>query len=259
MVSGPTSIQRTPVMHFRPDPGEPAARLSAPESQSAGLVTLQEQRNETRLRLRAMSQGEDIVFSKRTFSLGLGSSSPTINGGLTTVLTKSDRNGYLPDTVYRPQAPQQNLPNSSEETDEATPDSENASEDIQSATQPSKEELDQQKSDVESENRQLERNLLRAQMEKDRAYQNGNAVQAQQADRKQTDLEQKMENNDEEKRKVEQELVRQESQPYRPNTGPIRSENVSAATSILGALFGGGGNLQQAPNAPQVPRFSFAG
>lgn len=261
MVSGPTSISSAPVMHFRPDPGEPAARLSAKESQSAGLVTLQEQRNETRLRMRAMSQGEDIIFSQRTFSLGLGSNSPTVNGGLTTVVTKPDRNGFLPDTVYQPQAPQSNQSNSSEETDETTPESQTAegtSEDIQSAAQPSKEELDQKKTDVESENRQLERNLLRAQLEKDRAYQNGDAVQAQQADQKQADLERKIEDNEEEKKKVEQEQALEESKDFQQNTGQILSENVAAASSVLGVLLGGG-DLQQAPSAPQVPRFSFAG
>lgn len=264
MVSGPTSIHSAPIMHFRPDPGEPAARLASPESQSAGLVTLQEQRNETRLRMRAMSQGEDIVYSNRTFSLGIGGSSPTVNGGLTTVVTKPDGNGYLPDSVFKLQAPQNQEPRETEPTtfqQEENQSSQSSAHNIQSAVQSTPEELEQKKQDIDSENRQLERNLLRAQLEKDRAYQNNNAVQAQQADRKQTNLVQKIVKNEEEIRAVEQEKIQQEKQDSQSNNiGQILSDRVAAATSVLGGMIGAGntGALQQASTTPQIPRFSFA-
>jgi len=267
MVSGPTSISSMPVMHFRPDPGEPAARLAAKEPQSAGLVTLQEQRNVTRLRMRAMSQGEDVIYSNRSFTLGVGALSPTFNGGLTTVVSKPDRNGFLPDTAFLPSTSREEETGEAEESKPEEEENQAAStspENLQSATQPTEEELDQKQQDIDAENRQLERNILRAQMEKERAYQTDNEVQLQQTDRKEAEMEREMEENDEEKREIEQERFQQKLEEFQQNAGQILSENLASASSMLDVMFGS--NREPAaprnptqPLTPYIPRFSFAG
>ena len=44
-------------------------------------MTAQEQRNETRLRLQALARGEDVIYSNRTFTLGLQRSQPGLQRG----------------------------------------------------------------------------------------------------------------------------------------------------------------------------------
>ncbi len=265
MSSGLTSISNTPVMHYRPDPGEPAVRLSAKEQQTAGLVTLQEQRNETRLRSRAMVRGEDVIYSNRTFSLGVGSVSPTYNGGLTTVVTRTDGNGFLPNTVVQQSASDEKSADPTEEAENKENTDAMASDpltELQSAVQPTPEELDEKKQDIESENKQIERNLLKAQLEMDRAYQNGNPLQAQQADRKQTDLERQKEENEKEKRDIVQKQAQQKGEETGSGIGQIGKENLTNASSLLEILFGKEQDPQQPvlqyPSTPDIPRFSFA-
>jgi hypothetical protein len=266
MVIGPVGMQSMPVMHFKPDPGEPAVRLAATEAQSAGLVSTQEQRNETRLRMRAMAQGEDVLFTNRTFTLGVGDVSPTINGGLTTVVTRTDSNGFLPNSVYQPQAPsndEMQAADESEETQVGFDPLADSSTDLQNAAQPSEDELEEQEQDLESEDQRLERNITMARMEMDRAIQSGNPTQIEETRREEAKLEREMDDNEKEKRSVELERLQQKMDDFQQDADQVLEQNLAAATGILD-LFSGA-NTQAAPRGiPMVtagnttPNFSFA-
>ncbi len=255
-----------PVMHFKPDPGEPAIRLAATEAQSAGLVSTQEQRNETRLRMRAMAQGEDVLFTKRTFTLGVGDVSPTINGGLTTVVTRTDSNGFLPNSVYQPQTPSKDYLEAAEESEE--PEAEDdalsaSSTDLQNATQPTEDELQEQEQDLESEDQRLERNITLARMEMDRAIQSGNPAQIEENRREEAKLEREMDDNEKEKRSVELERLQQKMDDFQQDADQVLQQNLAAATGVLSALFGGAeqpapGGIPMVTAGNTTPNFSFA-
>lgn len=249
-------------MHFQPDPGEPAVRLSAKESESAGLVTLQEQRNETRLRLRALSQGEDIVYSQRTFNLGIGQNSATVSSGLTTVVTRTDSNGYLPDSVVQMEvgdgehAPVYPAPASRAEAQAAPRNS-------SSIDQPSEKELNQEEQNLETEKNQLERNLLRAQFERDQYRQNGNAVLAENAEQKQRLIEREIEKNEKEKRSVNQACIQRSMNPSQKEAGgrASRMGNATGAASddaYLQNRHEGRQNEPATASSLLLNRFSFA-
>jgi len=267
MVIGPVGMQNMPVMYFKPDLGEPAARLAATEAQSAGLVSTQEQRNETRLRMRAMAQGEDVLFTNRTFTLGVGDVSPTINGGLTTVVTRTDSNGFLPNSVYQPQAPSKDEMQAADESEETQvgfdPLADSSTTQLQNAAQQTDEELEEQEQDLESEDQRLERNITMARMEMERAIQSGNPAQIEETRREEAKLEREIENNEKEKREVELERLQQNLDDFQQDSDQILEQNLAAATGVLNLLSGA--NTQAAPmGIPMVtagntiPDFSFA-
>jgi len=238
MVNGPTAVGSSPQIHYRPDPGEPAVRLSAPPQQTAGLVTAQEQRNETRLRSRAIISGQDILYSKRTFTLSYGDGSPVYNAGLTTVVTRPDANGFLPDNPLKPADAQGNGANGQE--DDENQNAANGAQPAanpQQALQPTEDELNQTKQDLENDDARLARNLARAQLEQGQALQNGNSVQFEQAQRKQQDIERHLDENEKDKRKVDLEKMSVKMQDALDSANSSDGKG-SAASGMLDALFG---------------------
>ena len=234
MVSGPTAISGNSLIQFRPDPGEPAARLKAPETQTALLVTAQEQRNETRLRAQAIARGDDIIFSNRSFTLGVGNLSPIYNGGLTTVTTRSDANGFAPDNPPAASA------NEARQT-EADPVEEEARalpEDPEDAVQPSEEELQREEITLDNDQSRLERSLTRAQVEQEQAIQGSDPVQFQQAQRDQAQLEREQQQLEREKRQNELDQAEQQLQALLENAGGAVQDSANAAAGVLDVLFG---------------------
>ena len=163
MVSGPTSLSSSPMMHYRPDPGEPAVRLSATPNQTAFLVVAQEERNEARLRTRALQNGDDILYTQKSFSLGVSGSGVVYNAGLTTV-------------VSRPH-PQDH--SSSDKLNSA-----NVGPGVNSASNPNRAENRAERQHIEStpnpanEDAQIDHNLTRANLEKSQVAQNGNPLES---------------------------------------------------------------------------------
>lgn len=233
MVSGPTALSGNSLIRYRPDPGEPAARLKAPETQTALLVTSQEQRNETRLRAQAIARGDDVVFSNRTFTLGVGNYSPIYNGGLTTVSTRADANGFAPDSVPVATAtdgPSQTEDESVEEEARAVP--------AQEAAKPTEEELQQEQQNLDNEESRLERNLARAQLEQDQALQSADGVQYQQAERDQAQIEREQDDLDREKRQNELDQIDQRLQDSLDTATGALLGSANTASGVLDILFG---------------------
>ncbi len=254
MVSGPTAISGSPMVHFRPDPGEPAVRLAAPPQQTALLVASQEQRNETRLRSRSIAQGEDVLYSNRTFTLGLGSGSPVYNGGLTTVVTRPDNNGFLPDQTLRPVAEEESAAEEtqSDEEDESSLAAQSLTEET---NEKSEEEIEQEEQELENEDSRLNQNLTRAFMEQNRAIENGDIVQFEEARREQLQLTRELEENEKEQRELELEKLEAKMEEFQQITGEALEDNASSAMGILDVMFG---FAPDQTTTPRTPSFSFA-
>lgn len=249
MVSGPSAIGPPPVIRFRPDPGEPAARVAAPETQTAALVTAQEQRNETRLRNQALARGEDILFSNRTFNLALGNISPVYSGGLTTVVTRPDANGFAPDNAIA-------VPGQGERTTEAeesqggSPVEDEARavpENPEDATEPTEEELEREDQTLSNEESRIERNLTRAQLEQDRALEQADGVQFAQAQREETQLEREQEEVAQEQRDIELERLQRQLNNILETADDAIQGSLNAASGVLDVLFGLGREETPAP------------
>ncbi len=239
MVFGPAGVMTQPMMRFRPDPGEPAVRLTARPHESAGLVTAQEQRNETRLRLQALARGEDIIYSNRTFTLGVSGVSPVYNAGLTTVVSRVDENGFAPD----------NLQNQAEEEDEqqvgqAEEETNNIFEAIApeetDPTQPSEEELQREELDLQNEDSRIERNLTRARLEKDQAAADRDPFDLEQTKREENRLARELEEIDREQRKVKLEKQAQQMEETQQTAANAINDNLAAASGLLNVMFGFG-------------------
>lgn len=256
MVSGPGPIGRVPTINYRPDPGEPAARLSAPQTQTAGLVTLQEQRNETRLLSRALSAGEDVLYSKRTFTLGVGEQSPVFNAGLTTLISRKDPNGFLPDrqVELNPQNRIQTIPEPEEEEDTRT----SALADPEEAVEPTDEELEQDQRELENEDSRLDRNLTQARLTQENALERRDAVQLQQAARQENKIERRAEDNEKEQRRIELEQFEKQMEDTQDTAAGAVQSNLSSALGFLDVMFGLGREMQERRNPPRLDRFTYA-
>lgn len=270
MVSGPGGINSASFLpqqqiKFRPDPGEPAVRLSAPPSQTAGLVSSQEQRNETRLLLRALSKGDDVLYSKRTFTLGLTGSSPVYNAGLTTLVSREDPNGAAPDQVIGPVTSQDELRASQEEEskqEEAQQEEEeetnplNAAEENEEETSPvlgaaeeDEEELESEETEIENEDQRVDRNLTIAQLEQQQALRSGDPVQVEQTEREIKQLEREAEEVEKEKKENEQKQTEIRLKELQGTANQAIEDTLNAALGIIGVLFGLGSG-QENENAP---------
>lgn len=257
MVSGPggvSSLQYQPQqqINFRPDPGEPAVRLSAPPQQTAGLVSSQEQRNETRLLLRALTEGDDVLYSKRTFTLGLGGNSPVFSAGLTTLVSRDDPNGFAPDQTIGAVASQAELRGSleadteSEEEEEANPlSSEEETSPLFGAAEEDEDELESEETEIENEDQRVERNLSIAQLEQQQAVRNGDPVQAEQAERDLKRLEREAEEVDKEKKDNEQKQLELRLQELQGTANDAIEDTLEAALGVVGVLFGLGEDRNQ--------------
>ena len=245
MVSAPGGISQSlspgQNIRFRPDPGEPAVRLSAPPQQTALLVSYQEQRNETRLRNRAVAEGNDVVFSKRTFTLGVGQGSPVYNGGLTTVYFREDPNGVLPNQNATAVQGEKNRITSAPEEDQAA-SNDNPPASMQEAVRPSPDELKAEAQELDNEDARLSRNLTGAVLEQNLAMQNGDTIEAQQAQRKMNQLARDLSDLNEEQRKNELDQLEARMQDaLNSPTGDVLNttpNNAPSASDILGVLFG---------------------
>lgn len=261
MVSGPggvSSLQYQPQqqINFRPDPGEPAVRLSAPPQQTAGLVSSQEQRNETRLLLRALTEGDDVLYSKRTFTLGVGNNSPVFNAGLTTLVSRDDPNGFAPDQTISAVASQSELRDSleaeaesGEEEDETTPlSTEEDTSPLLGAVEEDEDELESEETEIENEDQRVERNLSIAQIEQQQAVRNGDPVQAEQAERDLKRLEREAEEVDKEKKENEQKQLELRLQELQGTASDAIEDTLESALGIVGVLFGLGEDNNQDEN-----------
>jgi predicted ATP-dependent endonuclease of OLD family len=247
MVSGPSPIGSIPILNYTPDPGEPAARLSAPQTQTSSLVTSQELRNETRLRRQAVNNGEDIIYSNKSFDLTLGKMSPVYNAGLTTVVTRPDGNGFLPDiqAVISPvQQEEDKQPQALQDTENAdNPEEDNplgtpGMDALQKELLPSEEELDEEKQELANEDERLQRNLTQAAVEKDQALKTGDLFQFQSARREESLLERAQQQIDKQERQVE--ITKQEARlrDFQETSTHILSQNMEAAAGLLDVMFG---------------------
>lgn len=256
MVSGPGGVsgfdslafQPQQQIKFRPDPGEPAVRLSAPPSQTAGLVSAQEQRNETRLRTQALLQGNDVIFSKRTFTLGLGPNSPVFNAGLTTIQFREDENGFAPDTLVSPvdndDENQENtlaFPESEEDEEEETgllADTEEDVSPLEDLAVEDEEELESEETELDNEDQRLNRNLNLAQLEQDLALRSGDPTQVEETEREINRIEREIEETEQEKKENEQKQLEIRLEELQSTTNQAIEETLEAALGVIGVLFG---------------------
>jgi hypothetical protein len=210
-------------------------RLSAPQHQTALLVTYQEQRNETRLRQNAVRSGEDILYSVKTYDLRVGQASPVYEAGLTTVVTRPDTNGFLPDraAVARREGETENP-----DTKDASPGGESSqAEEASQANQPTEQDLLEEEQILQNEDARLARNLAQAQLEKEQALAQGNVLQYQIVSRQESQLEQqKTEVEEQEQRNEQQKTEIQHSSKPRPS-GLVPS-SPSATLGWAEVLFG---------------------
>lgn len=256
MVSGPTSVPIQPpasnTIRYRPDPGEPAVKLSAQETDSAILVHAQEQRNETRLRSQAIARGEDILFSRRTFTLGLGQQSPIFNGGLTEVITRTDSNGFIPDQpLVDTEGPQRPLQPAEEESNRTEQEAEQE-EALQSSAEPTLEELEEDEQNLELEESRLERNLDRARLEQEEALQQADEPQLREARREERQIEREQREIEQEQRQVEIEKFEEQLEDFLDASIGAVEESAAAAIGMLDVMFGLAPNEGEGAN-PTAP------
>jgi len=231
------SYSPPPTIRFTPDPGEPAVDVTATPRQTAFLVTAQEQRNETRLRTRALLRGEDVLYSHRTFTQGNRNGYPVYNAGLTTVVSR-DRPANPIIEAEREQdrdnrvAPERNTEKAEETSPQdkmrATAQGPNT-QDIER----DKRTLDIQQDRVENKKEQTERQLEQAMSE-------GDLIETLAAKRKVSELERKEERIDREKRKVELDRLRKNFESAQQTAGNAVSGNLGTVATLLGASYGGG-------------------
>lgn len=246
MVSGPTSIGSLPVVNYKPDPGEPAVRLSAKQPQTAILVHSQEQRNETRLRNRALAEGEDILYSNKTFNLNVGQVSPVFSSGLTTVVTRPDANGFLPDfapaITPSQQKAQEEEQTPAEELQAQEEEAENpltpGMDSLAAAQEPSEEDLQEEDQQLENEDSRLERNLTQAVLEQNRALVNGNPVQFEAARREENQSVREMDEVEKDQRENEIDKLQAQLREFQQDTEDVLNQNAQAAMGILDVMFG---------------------
>jgi len=247
MVSGPSAVGSTPTINFRPDPGEPAVRLSAREPQTATLVAGQELRNETRLRQRALVRGDDVLFTNRTFTLSVGQTSPVFQAGLTSVVTRTDPNEFVPNQQPSPADTNPSFESPSTTQEKQTKQSNNSEEQNSfkpqglldgEANEKTSEELEQEERELENEDTRLERNLTQARLQQEQALELGNFAQLQQAERKEQELKREQEELDEELQQVELERLENQLEDTLETANQAIEDTISAALAPLDVLFG---------------------
>lgn len=260
MLSGPSQIGSTPVIRYRPDPGEPAARLSAPQQHTAGLVTLQEQRNETRLISRAIARGDDVILSKRTFTLGLGDQSPVFEAGLTTVVTRSDPNGFLPDKMAPISfaAPAKAYEEQGEEENDGIQNSPFSPVNPLQEDEPNVEEIQQKKQNLQNEDSRLQRNLDQARLKQEEALKKDDPSRLEQALREEDELEREAEEIEDERKEVELQEFEKQLASMQESTHDAILGNLSAAVGLLDVMFGISTENKMNPSRPALNNNFFA-
>jgi len=197
------------VIRFKPDPGEPAVDVTASPRQTAYLVTAQEQRNETRLRNRAILRGEEIIYSRRTFTQTYQDGAVVFTGGLTTVVSRPRQTNPVHRLSAQPQDPGpegagMGSLQRGETAEEGSPVRQAA---IQ-ATEKTQQDLAQVERELSTEQGRVENRKERAEAQLHQAAVDGDVLQMQSAARKLNELERREDAIQREERKVELEQIR---------------------------------------------------
>lgn len=245
----------SPTIRFRPDPGEPAVRLSAPANQTAQLVTGQEQRNETRLRSRALVKGDEVIFSRRSFTPGVEGGDMAVTSGLTTVSFREGAN--RPDAEFAPpqDGPQRPLPPPPAETPGAANSEAAAGE--ESEASPLREtrgdplassdaQIARKEDDVDREKARVAIGVDRAEQREAEALRDGSVLEARQARAEKRRLELEKRQLDRQKSSLQVEKQAQRGRDAAPNSaspggpgsvaGAYGASNPGAATTPGRAL-----------------------
>ena len=229
------SIAPPHIIRFKPDPGEPAVDVTASPRQSAYLVTAQEQRNETRLRNRAILRGEQVLYSRRAFNQTYENGSVVYTGGLTTVVSR-DR----PVSPFRQAQASRQTPASEDEAagavraEDEGRESSPAKRFAAEAAQESEQDLAADKRELSIRKGDLENRKERAETRAARAADQGDPLQLRAAQREAKELERRAEMIDREQRKVELQRMEARRREAREAVGDLPSANPSAATRSPG-------------------------
>ncbi len=236
----------SPVINFRPDPGEPAVRLAAPANQSALLVTAQEQRNETRLRSRAVVAGDQIIFSNRTFTPSVVGGDNAITAGLTTMVSRPGANQPETGLEQQPEGPPNPIDQAAEDLQKTEEEGQDSGQGQTSPLEeaqntplnPDEDEIDADQQDVERERDTVENDLQEAERQESEAAQDGSALEVRQAQAEQARLELEDRELKREENQLEVEKQRQRQENLNQDLTSAIEGNLAAAMGPLAALFG---------------------
>lgn len=227
------------VIRFKPDPGEPAVDVTASPRQTAYLVTAQEQRNETRLRNRVISRGEDILYSYRTFDQTYQDGSVVYTGGLTTVVSREHQASPLRGSWTEPQEPgQENNEIGARRDDEESEKPSPAEQTAMQATEESERDLEEDKRELGIQRGRVENRKEHAEAQLEQAAEDRNALQVQVAERKVSELERREDAIEREERKVELERLQERLERTQDVIGSAVMKNLGTASKILGVPHG---------------------
>jgi hypothetical protein len=239
----PISASSAPpqMIRFKPDPGEPAVDVTASPRQSAYLVTAQEQRNETRLRNRAILRGEQVLYSRRAFNQTYENGSVVYTGGLTTVVSRDRQASPLREAQASAQAP------ASKDEETKTGRAQEKAQEPSLAEQFAAQAAGESEQDLAANTRELsirkgdlENRKERAEARAARAADEGDTLQMQAAQREVNELERRGETIDREKRKVELQRLEERHKEAREAIGDVLAKNPGAAANSPGPDRGQG-------------------
>lgn len=254
-----TSQNGSSTVNFRPDPGEPAVRLSAPANQTALLVTAQELRNETRLRSRAIAQGDEILFTNRTFTQGGAGGDAAVVGGLTSLVFREGGNQpqvgpdgqdqisiseQARDALQGAQnegADSTGELGAEEETDgQLASPLEEAREEGRPGQPRDDSEIQEDQEETDQRQDRVETDIQEAEEREEDALTNGSVLEAQQARAEQAQLQLEEREVERDKNQLELERLENRLQEANQNLTSTLEDNVRAAAGPLAALFGAG-------------------
>ena len=230
-------------IRYRPDPGEPAVDVTASPRQSAYLVTAQEQRNETRLRNRAILRGEEVLYSHRTFTQGYQNGKAVYNGGLTTVVSRKRQTNPLIEAAA------QNRENNKVQ---ATPDAQETAQPssikdlLTEATEKDDQDIERDRQELNVQQGHIENRKERAAVDLKQAAEDGDLIQAQFAKQKMNELDRRENAIEREDNKMALEQFQSRLKDAQKLMQDAIQENAGAASKVLGVLYGG--QQQTAPS-----------
>jgi hypothetical protein len=228
-----------PVIRFKPDPGEPAVDVTASPRQTAYLVTAQEQRNETRLRNRAVLQGDEILYSRRTFHQTYQNGAVVYTGGLTTVVTRERRGNPLHEaTVQRQGSGRQDTGVGAVQGEEESQHSSPMRQIATDATKQTEQELAQYKRELSIQRVRVDNRRERAEAQLEQAVQDGDILQTQWAQREVDGLERREDAIKREEVKVEQERLQQRLEEAQSEVNTALPKDLGPAARSPGGLYG---------------------
>lgn len=229
-----------PIIRFKPDPGEPAVDVTASPRQTAYLVTAQEQRNETRLRNRAILRGEEVLYSHRAFSQTYQDGAVVYTGGLTTVVSRQRQANPIREWAGRLQeaAAQQNTPPDEPPGEQETDRLDDRQASIAS-TKETEQDLAQKERELNLQHDQVELWKERTKADLKEAAEEGDAARMRSAERKVDELERREHAIEREERKVELERFRQRLEDAQQTISKALLDNAGQPAKIIGLLHDG--------------------